>query len=106
MTLLGHEVDPGWTVIVSPYAVHRNPACWPEPENFLPERWAQPLDRSAWLPFGAGPHSCVAIGLTFQLLQRLLGAFFERRWRIEGGDGAPLIGPALAPPLYRLVEIR
>jgi hypothetical protein len=105
MTLLGHRLDPSDTVIVSPYAIHRNPASWSEPTRFLPERWAQPLDRSAWLPFGAGPHSCIAAGLTFQLLQRLLRAFLGQRWKMEGGTGKPLIGVALAPPLFRLIRL-
>ena len=105
LTLLGHAVDSSHTVIVTPYAIHRNSACWPEPTRFLPERWAQPLDRAAWLPFGAGPHSCVAASLSFQLLQRLLRPLLGRPWRIEGGTGGPLIGAALAPPLFRLIRV-
>jgi cytochrome P450 len=105
MTLLGHRIDPSFEVIVSPYAIHRNPAYWTDSTRFAPERWAEPVDRSAWLPFGAGAHSCVAMGLTFGLLRRLLDAFLGRSWRIEGGTGAPLIGVALAPPLFRLVHV-
>src|SRR5262249_45760415 len=43
-------------VVVSPFVTHRDPAFYPEPARFRPERWehlAPP--HHAYLPFGAGP---------------------------------------------------
>jgi cytochrome P450 len=105
LELLGEPVSKADTVIVSPYAVHRNPLRWPQPTRFLPERWAEGADRSAWLPFGAGPHSCVAMRLTFHLLDRVLGALFTARFGIEDGDGGPMIGAALAPAPFTLIRL-
>lgn len=48
------------------FAIHRNPAYWPRPLEFLPERWLttdkeDPLHplRNAYRPFEQGPRNCV-----------------------------------------------
>jgi cytochrome P450 len=47
-------------VLLSPWVVHRDPAVWPEPDEFRPERFAgDPPARTAYLPFGDGPRMCV-----------------------------------------------
>ena len=88
--------------MISPYAIHRNSAHWDEPTRFLPERWSATADRSAWLPFGAGDHGCVAAGLSVGLASRLLGEILSRDVEIELGDGHPSLGAALAPPRFIL----
>jgi enediyne biosynthesis protein E7 len=57
----GHTLRPGTTVHISPHTLHRNPAHWPEPDRFLPERFDGTGDRHrfAYAPFGGGPHKCV-----------------------------------------------
>ncbi|MCJ1261444.1 hypothetical protein MMC22_001308 [Lobaria immixta] len=46
-------------------ALHRDPAWWPQPDTFLPDRWlADPGDplhpvKGAWRPFEYGPRSCI-----------------------------------------------
>ena len=46
-------------VIMSPTLVHRDPALWPDPDAFDPERFVgarrDDVDRRGYLPFGAGP---------------------------------------------------
>ncbi|HEY0044071.1 MAG TPA: cytochrome P450 [Allosphingosinicella sp.] len=107
--LLGERVTARDIVIVSPYAIHRNPAYWPEPTQYLPERWGEGADRSAWLPFGAGPHSCIAMRLTFHLLERILGGLFGGlsggNWTIEDSGGGAMIGAALAPAPFTLIRL-
>lgn len=100
--LLGERVLPTQTVAISPYAIHRNPAYWNEPTKFLPERWSASADRSAWLPFGAGDHACVAAGLSVGLASRLLSEILSHEPEIESGDGPPSLGAALAPPRFIL----
>lgn len=42
-------------------AVNRDPACWPEPDRFDPDRHLAP-DREqsrALIPFGLGPRGCI-----------------------------------------------
>ncbi|KAJ5660689.1 uncharacterized protein N7484_000061 [Penicillium longicatenatum] len=51
-------------------AVHRNPAFWPEPHSFIPERWlveqGHPLYPPAggWRPFEHGPRNCIGQNLS------------------------------------------
>lgn len=101
--LAGTAVGPADEVVVCPYAVQRSRAHWPDPDVFRPARWREARDRSAWLPFGAGEHTCAAVSLTFQILERLLSRLFEG-WSLEvhEGGGGPGIGAALAPPPYTL----
>ena len=51
----------GTVVHICPHTLHRNPAHWPEPDRFLPERFADTGDRHqfAYAPFGGGPHKCL-----------------------------------------------
>ena len=65
----GYHVPAGAQVLVSPYALHRDPRYWQAPEEFNPDRFlgAFPAEsRYAYIPFGAGPRSCVgrSMGLT------------------------------------------
>ncbi|MFL6140066.1 MAG: cytochrome P450 [Frankiaceae bacterium] len=59
----GHRVPAGADVLVSPYALHRHPRFWTDPERFRPHRFdrsaAQDRARYAYIPFGAGPRFCV-----------------------------------------------
>ncbi|HET9639340.1 MAG TPA: cytochrome P450 [Allosphingosinicella sp.] len=98
--ILGERILPTQIVTISPYAIHRNPVYWKEPTSFLPERWSTSADRSAWLPFGAGDHGCIAAGLSVGLASRLLSEILGRDPDIELGDGPPSIGAALAPPRF------
>jgi cytochrome P450 len=50
-------------VAFSPYALHRDPARFPDPERFDPDRWlparADRLPRGAFIPFGDGTRKCI-----------------------------------------------
>ncbi|HET9783286.1 MAG TPA: cytochrome P450 [Candidatus Dormibacteraeota bacterium] len=62
-TVGGHSVPAGTTVLMSPWAIHRDPTYFDEPEKFIPERWqnglASRLPRFAYFPFSSGPRRCV-----------------------------------------------
>ncbi|CAB1423066.1 unnamed protein product [Pleuronectes platessa] len=66
----GVTVPKGVVIVVPIYTLHRDPALWPEPEAFKPERFSKEnkdnVDPYAFLPFGAGPRNC--IGMRFALL--------------------------------------
>jgi cytochrome P450 len=100
--ILGERILPTQTVTISPYAIHRNPVYWKDPTGFLPERWSASADRSAWMPFGAGDHGCVAAGLSVSLASRILSEILGCDPEIELGEGKPSIGAALAPPRFIL----
>ncbi|MEU7530588.1 cytochrome P450 [Saccharothrix sp. NPDC042600] len=61
---LGEATIPaGGEVIVSPHALHHDPASHDDPERFDPDRWeperAARLPRGAYVPFGAGARQCL-----------------------------------------------
>ncbi|MBO0780104.1 MAG: cytochrome P450 [Ktedonobacteraceae bacterium] len=69
----GHTVAKGEVVFLFPFFTHRHPDFWKEPEQFLPERFAEPgaaRHKYAYIPFGAGPHLC--LGNHFALLEALI----------------------------------
>ncbi|XP_054729890.1 probable cytochrome P450 6v1 [Anastrepha obliqua] len=76
----------GMPVYISNLAIHHDPKYWPEPEHFDPERFS-PKNRHlhtpmSYLPFGAGPHSC--IGMTIAQVQIKLGLiYFLHTHRVE-----------------------
>jgi cytochrome P450 len=80
----GYRVPKGWVVLIAPHTLHRRADCFPEPEQFDPERFTpereKQLPRYAYLPFGAGPRIC--IGMYFALMEgHLLLATFAQRVR-------------------------
>lgn len=50
---------PGTTIGVSPYLVHRNPAVYPNPGKFDPDRWltGEPIANIDYLTFGMSQYS-------------------------------------------------
>jgi cytochrome P450 len=67
-------------------ALHTDPALWSDPERFDPDRFlpesSHARDRWQYLPFGAGPRSC--IGDHFAMLEATLGlATIVRAVRLE-----------------------
>lgn len=67
----GHLVAAGEGVFVSFMALHRHPDLWPDALTFDPQRFvdvpAQARERFTYVPFGAGPRSC--IGSHFAVLE-------------------------------------
>ncbi len=68
----GYRVPAGTLVLISTYALHRDPALWPHADEFRPQRWADGAVGPRWsyLPFGAGPRQC--IGKDFALVEATL----------------------------------
>ncbi|KAJ7108572.1 cytochrome P450 [Mycena epipterygia] len=80
-------VPEGTNVYVPPYAIHRDPRYFsPDPDRFWPERWLEDhnspvlvtTDRSAFLPYSAGPMNCAGKQLA-QLELRLVVATFVQQ---------------------------
>jgi thromboxane-A synthase/cytochrome P450 family 3 subfamily A len=77
-SLGGHLVPAGCELVVLIWSLHRDPACWPDPLAFRPERWLPggealaARNPHAYMPFGGGARMCV--GYKFALQVRRLGA--------------------------------
>ncbi len=77
----GFEIPPHSKIILHLYALHRNPNYWEKPNDFYPERFLESDSASKrhpflYLPFGSGPHTCIASHLGLQeaiLLAATLG---------------------------------
>ena len=89
-----HEVKPGDLVSIWPWLIHRNRRLWSDPDAFDPSRFEGAKDgrhRFQYLPFGAGPRTCV--GARFAMAEALaILALWLREWRFE-----PLPGRNVRP---------
>ncbi len=103
----GFAVPAGTGVTISPYVTHRHPAFWDDPAGFNPERFlgaaAQSRPRLAYLPFGAGPRTCIganfAMAEAVVLLVAVLQRFKLARWDDQPVATRPLISLGPAGPL-------
>ncbi|NBH06862.1 cytochrome P450 [Amycolatopsis sp. SID8362] len=89
----GVRLPEGAEVIVSPHALHHDPASFPDPTRFDPGRWApdraaeQP--KGAFIPFGAGNRQC--IGNRFAQNEIVITvATVAARWRLVPLPGHPV----------------
>ena len=68
----GYPIREGDMVAASPAISNRIAADFPDPDDFLPDRYDKPrqedlINRWTWIPFGAGRHRCV--GAAFATMQ-------------------------------------
>lgn len=82
----GYAVDRGAIVAVCPYVLHRHPLYWDNPEGFDPERFTPERSagrpRYAYVPFGAGPRTC--IGNHFAMMEaQIILAMVAREYRLD-----------------------
>ncbi|MBT2439577.1 cytochrome P450 [Streptomyces sp. ISL-36] len=90
LTLGGVSIPKGAELAYSPYALHRDPARFPNPTVFDPDRWAQDAaerpDAHTFVPFGAGQHKC--IGDQFAVAEILTAlATVASRWHLKPAPG-------------------
>lgn len=108
----GHQVPQDAYVYYSSWASHRLPDVWPEPEAFVPERFAPEakakLPKGAYVPFGGGSRTC--IGMRFgQLEIRTIVTLLLQRFRLELVPGRTMTVrqmPTLSPREPLLATVR
>jgi cytochrome P450 len=81
-SLAAQEIKPGALIVIAPYVLHRHRALWEQPDRFdprrfLPERRAG-MTRYAYLPFGAGPRTCIGSSFALQEATLLLAVLVQR----------------------------
>ncbi|MBL8605642.1 MAG: cytochrome P450 [Myxococcales bacterium] len=89
-TLCGYKIAAGTQVILSPYATHRHPRHWADPEVFDPDRFSAERSEGraafAYFPFGGGPRIC--IGNSFAMMEaQLILAMVSQAYRLELAPG-------------------
>jgi cytochrome P450 len=109
----GYRVQAGSMLMVGIYALHRDPALWDNPLVFDPDRFSpeqvKGRDRWHYLPFGAGPRSC--IGDHFAMLEATLAlGTIVRSHEIRSIDADfPMIVPfttVAATPIHAQIRSR
>ncbi|HTJ82409.1 MAG TPA: cytochrome P450 [Polyangiaceae bacterium] len=88
----GFHLPKGAIVGVSPFVMHRNPRYWKNPEGFDPDRFATkdgaPADgagkaaeqrpKLAYMPFGAGPRTCIGNAFSMMEMQLIVPMIVQR----------------------------
>ncbi|KAG1146795.1 hypothetical protein G6F37_004157 [Rhizopus arrhizus] len=87
MVVGGTLIPKGSSVNIDLYAIHHNTNFWKNPDQFIPERFAEGGEQEShegltWLPFGNGARQC--IGMNFSLAeQRIMLALMVRKYIID-----------------------
>ena len=99
----GIDIEPGATVAMPIYAMHRHAKRWEDPDAFDPERFSAAreakIPRYQYMPFGAGPRIC--IGMAFAMIEAtaMLATLLQkaRFAPVPGRDPYPLARVTLQP---------
>ena len=84
----GWEYPAGVCLIANGYLIHHDPAIYPDPYEFRPERFlSEPPGTYTWIPFGGGRRRC--LGASFALLEMkiVLRAVLAQSRPVADGDG-------------------
>jgi cytochrome P450 len=93
----GYELPAGASVTPSIHLIHRDPAIYPEPERFLPERFLDdPPGTYTWIPFGGGVRRCLGAAFAQFEMAVVLRELVSRR------QIAP-VNPASERPFRRAI---
>ena len=73
------EYPPGVALLASSYLVHHDPAIYPEPYAFRPERFlGNPPGTYTWIPFGGGRRRCLGASFALQEMKIVIRAVVDR----------------------------
>jgi cytochrome P450 len=79
---LGEPLRRGSLVVIAPYVLHRHRLLWDDPDAFDPGRFLgearKNIDRFAYLPFGAGPRTCIGSAFALQEATLVLAVIASR----------------------------
>jgi cytochrome P450 len=101
--LNGEVVRPGSLVVIAPYVLHRHRLLWDRPDVFDPRRFLGParaaINRFAYLPFGAGPRTCIGFAFALQEATLVLAAIAKKfNLEMKPGHGVwPTLRVTLRP---------
>ena len=101
-TAAGVAVPAGTLVLYSPYLTHNDPSLWDDPHLIRPERFTSGRPAWSYLPFAAGPRTCLGAHLAQLILRTALTPLCQANLTQLGGDPAIAVGITLRPrgPLH------
>jgi cytochrome P450 len=109
----GHRVEAGSTVLVGIFGMQRDPALWPDPLTFDPERFSPEnvggINRWKYIPFGAGARTCIGDHFATLELTLALATIIRTIEIVSLGDDFPLAAPftmVAAEPILARVRVR
>ncbi|HEV7628370.1 MAG TPA: cytochrome P450, partial [Streptomyces sp.] len=90
-------------VLFSIFALHRDPALFPDPERFDPDRWlperSADLPREGYIPFGAGNRKCIGDGFAWTEIVITLATVLTRwKFQLQPGHTVREVASAVAHP--------
>ncbi|XP_066276043.1 cytochrome P450 2J1-like [Branchiostoma lanceolatum] len=111
--LLGYDIPAGTTVFFNLWALHMDPARWPDPDKFDPTRFldesGQLLAHDAFMPFSAGHRRCLGEHMAkMELFLFLASTLQQFTFKLPVGAVPDLHGICnafLSPRPYDLVAI-
>jgi cytochrome P450 len=82
VALGGYHIPARSTLLISPYITQRDARFWPQPDQFLPDRFTTPAPasriRGSYLPFGDGPRVCIGARFALMEMQLMLAIILTR----------------------------
>lgn len=108
-----HVIEKGTSVIIPVYGIHHDPNIYPNPEEFIPERFTEENMKKrhqfTFLPFGEGPRVC--IGMRFGQMQTRLGLVtMLKNYKWSPGRDTPdkikLLSNALVVAPSKLIHLK
>jgi cytochrome P450 len=80
--LAGVDVKPRSLIVIAPYVLHRHESLWDRPDVFDPSRFLgeakAKIARFTYLPFGAGPRTCIGSSFALQEATIVLATLVQR----------------------------
>jgi len=96
-TAAGIQVPAGTLLLYSPYLTHHDPALWPGPHLIRPERFSSGYPAWSYLPFAAGPRTCLGTHLARLILRTALAPLCHGDLAQVAGDPGVAAGLTLRP---------
>jgi sterol 14-demethylase len=99
----GYAIPEGAMVFAPPCLAHQVPELFPEPERYLPDRFAgeqdDPHQEYRLIGFGGGPHRCPGLDFAFVEMKVILSLLLSQfELSLLDPDPQPVLGPRMKWP--------